>query len=154
MKSTKLTVLSLVLALLVAAPGNALAQDDGEMPPTIHYVTTSTFHVTYGDALTPVMEFIREVMVPANRMNPDVVSFRVAQHSFGTGGEVVLITEYASWDAINATCEPCDAAFEEWQGEEGSPQREASDAKLEAFLAEYSVHQDEMYTVNMDTDAK
>ena len=100
------------------------------------------------------MNWVRDVMVPLTKLNDAVVSYRVANHAYGTGGQVVFITEYASWDAINAPCEPCNAAFEEMRPEEGTPEREVWDENLAAFLAAYSHHQDETYAVNMDTSAK
>ena len=150
----KPVILGLAATFTIAAPSAAVAQADEEAPPTIHHITTSTFHAPYGESRGPVMSWIRDVMVPLTRMNDNVLSYRVATHTYGTGGQIVLITEYASWDAVNATCEPCNAAFEEITPEEGTPERETWDANLAAFLKAYSHHQDKMYAVNMDTSAK
>jgi hypothetical protein len=151
---TKPVLMGLAVTFSVAAPSAAVAQADEEAPPTIHHITTSTFHVPYGGSRPAVMNWIEDVMVPLARMNDDVVSYRVAQHTYGTGGRIVFITEYASWDAVNRPCEPCNAAFEEMTPEEGTPERETWDANLAAFLKAYSHHKDEMYAVNMDTSAK
>lgn len=154
MRSTKLAAIGIATMFSVVASSTVVAQDAEEAPPTIHFITTSTFHVPYGGSRPAVMNWIRNVMVPMTRMNDHVVSYRVANHVYGTGGQVVFITEYASWDAINATCEPCNTAFEEMTPAEGTPEREAWDENLAAFLKAYSHHQDETYAVNMDTSAK
>jgi hypothetical protein len=154
MTITKPLMIGLAVTFASAAPSTAVAQADAEAPPTLHYITTSTFHLQYGGSRPAAMNYITDVMVPLAKMNDAVVSYRVAQHMYGTGGQVVFITEYASWDAINATCEPCNAAFEEMTPAEGTPERVEWDENLAAFLKAYSHHQDETYAVNMDTSAK
>lgn len=154
MTFTKPIIMGLAVTFSVAATSAAVAQADEEAPPTIHHISTSTFHAPYGDSRGAVLSWIRDVMVPLTKMNDNVVSYRVAMHTYGTGGQIVLIAEYASWEAVNAPCEPCNEAFQEMRPEEGTPERETWDANLAAFLKAYSHHQDELYAVNMDTSAK
>jgi len=138
-------------AMLLATPPTVFGQEEAEPEPVIHYITTTTWDFPGGEQGQKAFEWIEKVMVPAARMNPNVLSYRVGFHIWGSNSaQAVVIAEYADWNAINADCEPCAAAFEEQQPAEGTPEREAWDAMAQAFFQGYRGHHDEIYAVNMD----
>lgn len=143
-------VFALLALSLVATPMSARAQDE---EPAVRYVTTSTFDVPMGPERQKVMTFIRNVMVPTARVNPHILSFRVAVHDYGTDSrDVVLIREYASWDAIEAECgKPCDDYWDANPGpEEDTDEGKEWRAAWEAFRDHYATHRDEIYTYRVD----
>jgi hypothetical protein len=143
--------LATVVCVLLLPYGTVDAQqgDDDAVPET-RFITTSTFHVPYGDDRTSVMWWVDSVMVPTNRMNPNVHWLRIVTHNHGSnGGDVVLMREYMDWAAIGAPCEACNEWFQERQPEEGTPERAEWDAHLAMFLKYYGQHADQIYTVNM-----
>lgn len=143
------------LALLALVPLPLAAQEDEGADPTVHYISVTTFRAPPGEQRSQAMQWIREVMVPGARMNPNVLSYRVATHNWGSNAkDITIIAEYPSWEAIEADCEPCNEWFEEQQPEEGTPEREEWDARFDAFIGYYLDHSDELYAVNMDDYAK
>ncbi len=147
----KVRTLAIALACaMLIIPAVAQAQDD-EAQPENRWITTSTFRVPFGDARQRAMVWIDSVMVPQARLDPNLLSFRVATHNWGSNSnDIVLIREYPSFEAINADCEPCDEWFEAHQPAEGTPERETWDGWLNDFLTAFSGHRDEIYIVNMD----
>ncbi|MEN8375350.1 MAG: hypothetical protein ABFS34_07875 [Gemmatimonadota bacterium] len=140
-----------VCVLLLIPIGVTAQDDDDDEGPEIRYLTTSQFHLAYGDDRQAVMWWVDSVSVPINEMDPNVLWSRVAVHNYGpNGGDVVFMSEYADWASINAPCEPCDEWFEERQPEEGTPEREEWDANLATFLKYYSTHEDQIFSINMD----
>jgi hypothetical protein len=135
---------------LLTIPDASHAQDD-DAQPEFRYVTTSSFRVPFGDERQRAMVWIDSVMVPTARLIPNVLAFRVATHNWGSNSnDIVLMTEYPSFEAINADCEPCAEWFETRQPAEGTPERETWDGWLADFLTAYSGHRDEIYVVNMN----
>lgn len=141
----------LVLAgALLVAPSVALAQDDMEEEPVIHYITTTTFDLPTGDARGVVMEYIDEVWAPGAKMDPNVLSFRVATHNWGANSnQAIMIYEYADFASINATCDACDDWYDSQEPEEDTPEREAWDEREEIFFKAYAGHDDQIYASNM-----
>lgn len=142
---------SLIATALIGisiTPGAVHAQE--EAPPT-HYLSVTTFQVPYdADARQTVNWWIDSVMVPTAKMNPSVRSYRVANHIYGArGGDIVIVTEYADWNAINADCEPCSTWFQNRQPAEGTPEREAWNAAQAMFFKYFTGHHDEVYVFNM-----
>lgn len=134
-----------------AIPGSAMAQDDGE--PQVRYITTSTFNVPMGPERQKVMTFIRNVMAPMAKVNPNILSFRVAVHDYGSDSrDIVLIREYANWNAIDADCgTPCDNYWEaNPRPEEGSEEYQTWQEAWEAFRDHYAQHRDEIYRYRVD----
>jgi len=146
--------LSLLLTGAVAfgiTPLAALAQEEEEAEPVIHYLTVTTFDAPGGEEGALVQQSFEMVAAPLARLNPNVLSYRVAVHNWGANSaQVVIITEYADWAGIEAECAECDAWFEEMQPEEGTPEREEWDAIGGAFFKAFRGHSDEIYTINMD----
>ena len=134
----------------LALPPCLGAQNGDDEEPVIHYITTSSFNVDFGDDFGTVIEWIDSVRTPLIQINPHVLSDRVVTHIWGSqGGDIVFITEYETWDGINADCEACDEMFEEMRPEEETPEREAWDERLAVFLRYYSGHRDEIYSTRM-----
>jgi len=139
------------VAMLLVTPPTVFTQEEADPEPVIRYLTVTTWDFPGGEQGDKAVEWIEKVMVPFNRMNPNVLSTRIGFHIWGSNSaQAALISEYADWAAINADCEPCDAWFEEQQPEEGTPEREEWDAMAQAFFRAYRGHHDEIYTVNMD----
>jgi hypothetical protein len=131
-------------AALAMLPATVLAQDAA--PPENTFITVTTFSAPFNDEGQKVAWWIDSVMVPGAKMNPNVLHFRVGGHNWGSSaGDIVMISEYADWNAINADCEACDEWFENRQPAEGTPEREAWDEAQAAFLKHYHGHQDEIY---------
>lgn len=129
-------------------PMVASAQD--EPAPEIRYVTTTRLEVPLGDDRQSVLEMYERVIVPQARMDPNVLSYSVATHNWGSNSnEIVIITEYASFGAINEVCEACNDWFET-NFPEDSPERAEIDALGEVFTRYQSGHHDEIYAVNMN----
>jgi len=138
-------------AVLLITPLAAFAQEEEESEPVFHYLAVTTFNVPRGEEGALVQEWIETVTAPIQRLDPNVISFRVAQHAWGSNrAQVVFIREYADWAAIEADCAECDAWFEENKPEEGTPEREEWDAMAEAFATANYGHSDEIYSLNMD----
>ena len=96
------------------------------------------------------MESIDEVWAPSAKMDPNVLSFRVATHNWGSNSnQAVMIYEYADFASINADCEPCDTWYDSQQPAEGTPEREEWDEREETFFKAYAGHSDEIYATNM-----
>ncbi|MFQ5890558.1 MAG: hypothetical protein ACE5JR_10970 [Gemmatimonadota bacterium] len=139
-------------ALLLTTPLTSLAQEEmGEEEPEFHYLTVTTFDAPSGEEGQKVGEWIERVIAPSARMNPNVLSFRAAQHNWGSNSaQVAFISEYPNWAAIEADCEACDAWFEENVPEEGTLEREEWDEMAQAFFRAFNGHHDEIYAVNMN----
>jgi hypothetical protein len=72
----------------------ASAQD--EPAPEIRYVTMTRLDVPMGADRQSVLDMYERVIAPQNRMDPNVVSFSVATHNWGSNSnDIVIITEYA-----------------------------------------------------------
>lgn len=140
---------SLAVALAAAfavSPVVLHAQDADAAPPANTFITVTSFSAPFNDEGQKVLWWVDSVMVPSSKMNPNVLHLRVGTHNWGSSaGDIVMIAEYADWNAINADCEPCNAWFEERQPAEGTPEREAWDEAQAAFLKHYHGHQDEIY---------
>ncbi len=131
------------VALGLCAAAAAAQQPDGR------YVTVTTFSVPLGPAGDTVMMYVDSVMVPTSRVDPNIASFRLARHAWGTnGGHAAFIFEYTSWSAINADCgAPC----QQWEAANrpaaGTPRADLWRAMETAFLRAYSGHLDQVYFV-------
>jgi hypothetical protein len=138
-------------AVLVISPLAAFAQEEEGPEPEIHYVTATVFNVPPGEEGQKVMAWIDEVMVPTNRINPNILHSSVLTHNWGSNSAaIVLAAEYPDWAAIEADCEPCEAWFEENQPAEDTPEREEWDEMAAAFFKAFSGHRDEIYMKNMN----
>jgi len=146
-----LSVLIAGAAVLLITPLAAFAQEEEEAEPVIHYLTVTTFDAPGGDEGALVREWFETIGAPLAKLNPNVLSYRVAIHNWGANSaQVVIIAEYADWAAIEGDCAECDAYFEEMQPEEGTPEREEWDAMHTAFVTAYRGHSDEIYGMNMN----
>lgn len=134
--------------LLTAGAGAQAAQ---QQTPQMRVMTISTFKVPLGEDRQKIVEYMRKWMVEPARMNPNVLSYRVLQHMYGSdASEIAIVAEYDNWAAITAPCEPCQAWMEKSMPAEGTPQRKEVDAMLEVFLKYYSDHADQVYVASLD----
>ncbi|TFG63243.1 MAG: hypothetical protein E4H28_06655 [Gemmatimonadales bacterium] len=146
-----LSVLLAGAAVLLITPFAAFAQDEAESEPVFHYVTVTTFNNPGGEEGQQVGKWIEMVAAPVAKLNPNVLSYKVARHNWGSNSaQVVIIAEYADWAAIEGDCAACDAWFEANVPAEGTPEREEWDAANQAYFGAFLGHSDEIYSVNMD----
>lgn len=147
-KSSRFFVLLLATAGLTAS--TARAQAAPPATPETRVLTISSFRVPLGEDRQKVIDFMRKWMVEPARLNPNILSYRIIQHFYGSNAsDVAIVAEYPSWGAINAECAPCNAWFEANQPKEGTPERKAVDEATALFLKYYGTHRDEVYNVNM-----
>jgi hypothetical protein len=141
----------LLVGLVIVASAHALHAQAEEEPEETHYITVTTFKVPLGEASQKVSMWIDSVMVPLARLNPNVLSYRVGNHYWGSSaGDVVIISEWPSFEAIAAPCgEPCETYMVENEPEEGTPRAEMWEEINATFLKYYSGHRDELYAVAM-----
>ncbi|MFQ5678026.1 MAG: hypothetical protein ACE5HP_01040 [Gemmatimonadota bacterium] len=136
----------------LALPATLRAQDQEEAPPETRVLTVTTFQLPSGEDGQKVMQFIDRVVAPQARNNPNILSYRIAQHYWGSNSaEVKIIAEYANWAAVEAPCgTPCQEWAEANTPEEGTPEREEFDDLAQAWQrAFFQGHSDEIYSVNM-----
>ena len=137
-------------AVLLVTPLAALAQDGAESVPVFHYLTVSTFDSPGGEAGGLVNRYIRTVLAPVAKIDPNVVSFKVARHNWGSNSaQIVLVYEYADWASLEGDCEECAEWFQATRPEDGTPERDEWRAMTQAYFAAYLGHSDEIYSVNM-----
>jgi hypothetical protein len=132
---------------MILSPKAMSAQETEE--PALHYITVTTFSVPLGEEGSDVMMWVDSMMVPLAKLNPNVLSYHVGRHNWGSNaGQVAVIAEYASWAAIQADCgEPCAEWVRENQPEEGTPRAEKWNKIQATFLKHYTGHSDEIYAV-------
>lgn len=140
----------LVFGLVGADAAHAQEQQEDE-GPGMRYVTVTSFEVPFNDR-PQVFQHILTRVLPATKLNPNVVNSRVLLHNWGSNAsQVVMVAEYESWDAIEAECgQPCDDFYESNPvPEEGEEGYEAYRERLELFNEYYAKHRDEIYTSPM-----
>jgi len=140
-----LIALSLVAVLFILP---AAVQAQAAPPPSNHYVTVTKFSAPFSAEGQKVWWWIDSVMVPSAKMNPNIVHYSVGGHNWGSSaGDIVMIVEYANWNAIDADCPACNDWYQKRQPAEGTPERQAWDEAQAAFLKHYFGHSDEIYNV-------
>ena len=144
-------VIALVAAL--AVPAMVMAQEEEtEEEPGTRILTVTSFAVPYTDQ-GEIYEFMRKYFLPGGQLNPNVISYRVMRHYYGSNGsEIVIMAEYEDLAGIEAPCgQPCDDYFEEnAPPEEGEEGYEEFQATVEKWQKYYSKHTDQIYTVPME----
>lgn len=147
MRKTVLIALSAVLSIGVPAVDQAAAQEG----PGSRYVTATSFSVPFPDRGV-VFPFMEEYFLPNVQLNPNVRSFRVMWHNWGSDAtQVILVAEYDSWDAIQAECgQPCRDYYAQHEPpEEGEEGWEEYDEAQRTFAKYYAHHRDEIYFTPM-----
>lgn len=145
MRKSLLAGLLAMLFLGITAVDIAHAQDEG---PGSRYVAVTTFDVPFNDR-AKVFQHIMTRILPATKLNPNVVNSRVLLHNWGSNAsQVVLVSEYADWAAIEADCgKPCDDFYEANPApEEGDEGYTEYRERVELFNKYYAHHSDEVYT--------
>lgn len=144
---SRVSQLSLVLAL-AAAP--SLQAQAAPAQPEVHVLTVSSFRVPLGEERTQILQYMEKWMVPPAKMNPNVLSYRIGQHWYGSNSsDLVIVAEYPNWAAVTAPCQPCQQWNQTNMPKEGTPERKAFDESLTLFLKYYSSHADQIFTAPM-----
>jgi len=147
-------IVGLAFLALTSLPHSVLAQDaSGEDEVETVVVTMSTTHVPIGEDRQKFIDFVRQVMAPVARVNPNVIAFHVLRHYYGSNSsDVVIVRVYKDLAAIEAECgTPC----EEWadanipkEGDEGYD--DFVDLR-DTYFKYFAKHSDEIYTSSSDT---
>jgi len=150
MKSKFLLVVGMGMMVGLTMPQQAVAQD-GDGPGT-RTVSVTTFDVPYGPNRGPALTFMRNRMLPATQLNPNIITSRVLFHAWGSNADqVIMVAEYADMEGLAAGCgQPC-ADWNEANPapEEGDEGYEAFDKGRTLFFKYYSHHTDEIYSAPM-----
>lgn len=144
MRKTLLSALLAVSCVSLVGADVAQAQDEG---PGSRYVTVTAFEVPFNDR-DQVFQHIMTRVLPETKLNPNVINARVLLHNWGSNAsQVLLVSEYESWEAIEAECgQPCDDFYDANPApEEGEDGYEAHRERLEMFNKYYAHHSDEIY---------
>ena len=143
---TRSIALAPLALLLVPA---ALSAQAPQSAPEVRYLSVTRFEApSAGEDRDKIMMWIDTVMVPLARLNPNVLSFHVATHNWGANSnEVVLISEYPSWNAIEADCAACDAWNAENEPREGTAEFTKWEEIGAVFSKYYGGHSDEIYSI-------
>ena len=96
----KRNVVCLVVALMVFVTPLVLAQEEKEEEG--HVFTISTYKVRFQN-VDKIMKLWEEYWKPVNAKNEYVKSFRVFTHLWGSDWTIVVIAEYESMAAIEAS---------------------------------------------------
>jgi hypothetical protein len=142
---------SLLLPFCAAtALSTSAAAQAAPPPPEFRVLTISSFRVPLGDDRMKVLDYMRKWMLEPAKVNPNVLSYRIIQHFYGSNAQdVAIVAEYPNWAAVTAPCQPCEAWFQSNTPKEGTPERKAFDESVALFLKYYSSHADQVYNVNM-----
>jgi len=137
---------TLVLAfLLLLIPTTAMAQDDTVFS-VITWKVTMPEDGTQAELNTLLEEFHQKVIVP----NEKVISERAMRHrSGGDSRDLVFITEYASWNDIEAAAKrQTELMNTAWKTED------AQKAFFDKFNKYFLMHSDEIYSGIKNLDKK
>lgn len=142
--------------LVLLAPLPLSAQQPGAaVEPELRFISVTTFSAPAGADRQQAIRWIERVMVPTARLDPNILSYRAGGHRYGGNAqEMVIISEYPSWAAMDAECEACDEWFEQNRPAEGTPERAEWDEMQQAFLRLYLNHKDEIYTSDVTSFGK
>ena len=139
-----------LVATTTVMTSTATAQAVPPAAPDIRILTISTFRVPLGEDRQKVVDYMQKWMVEPARLNPNVLSYRIIQHFYGSNSsDMAIVAEYPNWAAITADCAPCDKWFETNMPKEGTPERKAVDEAQALFLKYYGTHADQIYNANM-----
>jgi len=139
-----------LIAFTTLMTSTADAQAAPQTAPDVRIVTISSFRVPLGADRQAVLDYMGKWMVEPARLNPNVLSYRIIQHFYGSNAsDMAIVAEYPNWAAIAADCAACDAWFQANMPPEGTPERKAVDEAQALFLKYYGTHADQIYNANM-----
>lgn len=155
MKASIRSLGAILFLVLLCYPATAAAQASPAQQPDVRYITTTRFAVPAGPERDKLLMFVDSIMVPQAKMNPNVLSYRVAIHNWGANSnDVVIMAEYPNWAAIEAPCPACDKWLEGRQPKEGTPERAKWDDIGATFGKYFAGHHDEIYATSMSRAKK
>lgn len=149
-RKTAWVAFALVVVVGLIGVPTAFAQDDDG--PGTRIISVTKMDVPYQDRST-VFPWMEKYFHPGGLLNPNVINYRWMAHFWGArGAEVVMITEYADWEAMNADCgQPCDDYNEANPvPDEDTPERAEYDKAQALFNKYFSHHSDEIYVAQME----
>lgn len=144
--------LALTAAAALTTPTIGAAQDEEDEDPGTRVMTVTSFSVPYTQQ-GQVIEWMRQYFLPGGQLNPNVLSYRVMTHYYGSNAsEIIIMAEYEDLAGIEAPCgEPCAEYFEQNAApEEGEEGYEEFQESLDLWQKYYSHHTDQIYTVPME----
>lgn len=146
----KLSWFLILLPTAAVTASTAMGQAAAPQNPEVRILTISSFRVPLGEDRQRVLDYMKKWMVEPARLNPNILSYRIIQHFYGSNaGDVAIVAEYPNWAAIDADCAPCASWFETNMPKAGTPERKTVDEALALFLKYYSSHSDQVYNANM-----
>ena len=147
LRSLAAAVASLAL-LAVSTAGLAAQQDEAEdEEPGSRIVAITTFSIPH-HVRSEVIPFMRRHVIPLNQLNPNIETFRVLIHRWGSDGTTMAFyREYADMEALDAPCgEPCETFRENHpvpeEGEEGYEAHQEAERLWDKY---FGPHKDEVY---------
>lgn len=156
MRFTRISGLLLVpvvaAAMLAPVPASAQEEGDEDEAAQMRVVTVTTFQVPPYER-SKVFPFMHEYVMPEAQLNPNVLSYRMMWHNWGSdASQVVIMAEYEDISKLEAPCgPPCEEYFEAHpEPEEGDEGWEAYRAGQKAFEKHYAHHKDEIFVYPME----
>lgn len=153
MQAHRLTSVALIAAAatLLAMPSAVLAQEQEEEQPGQRYVAVTIFEVPLG-VRDKVFPYLEKYLIPMDRLNPHVKTFRVFAHNWGSNGsDIVFYREYEEFADIEADCgQPCEEYQKEHpqpeEGDEGYEEFKEAERLFEKYFGD---HHDEIFVAPM-----
>lgn len=135
MKTTKLLMLALITVFTIAW-SNASAQDGN-----FYTVTTWKMKVPDGGSRAEMNALFEEFTEKVVKKNPKVISEKIMHHISGSDmRDVVVISEYASWNDIDAA-----GTAQNELVKKAWPDEKARSAWMKSFMKYVVTHSDEIY---------
>lgn len=148
----KLLTVFLCLAFILGSTVLGFAQEEEDEGPGQRYVTVTIFDMPL-QIRDKVIPYMQKYVVPYFKLNPNIVTFRVLVHNWGSNAsEMVYYSEYEEFEDINADCgQPCeDYEKEHPEPEEGDEGYEEFIEARDLYTKYFSGHHDEIYSVPME----
>ncbi len=113
-------------------------------------VTVTTFKVPF-TAMDTFYTVIDKYTMPSVKANPHILSYKIANHFWGTTDHTVwIITEYENLGAIDASIEWGNKWFDDHYAEDSAERKAADKAIEEKFLVYFQHHTDNILSLNMN----
>lgn len=133
---------------LVSTTGLAAQEEEAEAEePGSRIVAITTFSIPH-QVREQVIPHMRRYVIPQNQANPNIETFRVLIHRWGSDGtQIAFYREYADIEAVEAPCgEPCETLRENHPApEEGEEGYEAYREAQKLWQKYFGPHKDEIY---------
>ena len=139
---------AVALALVLGSASGLAAQEEAEAEdPGERIVAITTFSIPH-HVRDQVIPYMRRYVIPPNQLNPNIETFRLLIHRWGSNGTTMAFyREYADMEALDAPCgEPCESFWENHpEPEEGDEGYEAHQEAERLWDKYFGPHEDEIY---------